>query len=159
MLVAQSVQLFVTPWTVACQAPQSMECSRQEYWSELPFPFPDGLPYPEIEPGSPTLQTDSLLLSHQGSPIYCIAGCLYFLNPYELKTFLYCKACRDHRQFQELFTMTLFPEAVLLPVIVRPFFTPSEQIQGCQEEMWNKRETEDRKSRAKRAACLLCKSL
>ena len=82
MLVAQSVQLFVTPWTVACQAPQSMECSRQEYWSELPFPFPEGLPYPEIELVSPTLQTDYLLLSHQGSTIFCIAGCLYFLNPY-----------------------------------------------------------------------------
>ena len=32
------VQLFVTPWTVVCQAPLSMEFSRQEYWSGLPFP-------------------------------------------------------------------------------------------------------------------------
>ena len=31
------VLLFMTPWTVACQAPLSMEFSRQEYWSELPF--------------------------------------------------------------------------------------------------------------------------
>ena len=35
------VQLFVTPWTVAHQAPLSMDFSRQEYWSELPFPSPD----------------------------------------------------------------------------------------------------------------------
>ena len=34
------VQLFVTPWTVACQAPLSMEFSRQEYWNGLPFPSP-----------------------------------------------------------------------------------------------------------------------
>ena len=34
------VQLFVTPWTVAYQASQSMEFSRQEYWSRLPFPSP-----------------------------------------------------------------------------------------------------------------------
>ena len=34
------VQLFVTHWTVACQAPHSMELSRQEYWSGLPFPSP-----------------------------------------------------------------------------------------------------------------------
>ena len=34
------VQLFVTPWTVAYQAPLSMGFSRQEYWSELPFPPP-----------------------------------------------------------------------------------------------------------------------
>ena len=33
------VQLFATPWTVACQAPLSMGFSRQEYWSGLPFPF------------------------------------------------------------------------------------------------------------------------
>ena len=34
------VWLFATPWTVVYQAPQSMEFSRQEYWSELPFPSP-----------------------------------------------------------------------------------------------------------------------
>ena len=54
------VQLFVTPWTVPYQAPQSMEFSRQEYWSGLPFPSPGDLPYPEIKPGSPTLQSDAL---------------------------------------------------------------------------------------------------
>ena len=32
----------MTPWTVACQAPLSMGFSRQEYWSRLPFPSPDG---------------------------------------------------------------------------------------------------------------------
>ena len=38
------VWLFATPWTVACQAPLSMEFPRQEYWSGLPFPFPGHLP-------------------------------------------------------------------------------------------------------------------
>ena len=38
--VAQSVQLFATPWTAAHQAPPSMGFSRQEYWSALPLPFP-----------------------------------------------------------------------------------------------------------------------
>ena len=37
-----------------------MEFSRQEYWSELPFPSPTDLPVPGIKPGSPTLQADSL---------------------------------------------------------------------------------------------------
>ena len=50
----------MAPWTVACQAPLSMEFSRQEYWSGLPFPTPGDLPDPGIEPGSPTLQADSL---------------------------------------------------------------------------------------------------
>ena len=46
------VQLFATPWTVAHQAPLSMGFSRQEYWSELPFPPPRDLPNPGIEPAS-----------------------------------------------------------------------------------------------------------
>ena len=45
----------------------SKEFSRQEYWSGLPFPFPEVLPNPGIEPSSPTLQADSLPLSHDGS--------------------------------------------------------------------------------------------
>ena len=55
------------PYGGVHQAPLSMECSRQEYWSELPFPSPEDLPDPETESGSPALQADSLLLSHQGS--------------------------------------------------------------------------------------------
>ena len=54
------VRLFATPWTVAYQAPPSMKCSRQEYWSGLPFPSPGDLPNPGIEPGSPTLQANAL---------------------------------------------------------------------------------------------------
>ena len=56
------VQLFVTPWTVAYQAPLSMRFSRQEYWSGLPFPPSGDLPDPGTEPAfpaSPTLQVDS----------------------------------------------------------------------------------------------------
>ena len=60
------VQLFAIPWTVACQAPPSMGFSRQEYWSGLPFPSPGDLPNPGIEPGSPTLQADSLLSQPPG---------------------------------------------------------------------------------------------
>ena len=48
------VQLFATPWTVAHQAPLSMEFSRQAYWSGLPFPSPGDLPNLGIEPGCPT---------------------------------------------------------------------------------------------------------
>ena len=54
------VRLFVTPWTVAYQAPPSMGFSRQECWSGLPFPSPGDLPNPGIEPGSPTLQANAL---------------------------------------------------------------------------------------------------
>ena len=46
------VRLFATPWTVARQAPLSMEFSRQEYWSGLPCPSPGDHPDPEIKPMS-----------------------------------------------------------------------------------------------------------
>ena len=49
------VQLFATPWTVACQASLSMAFSRQEYWSGLPFPIPGDLQNPGIKPTSPAL--------------------------------------------------------------------------------------------------------
>ena len=51
----------MTPWAVAHQAPLSMDFSRQEYWSGLPFPSPRDLPSPGIEHGSPALQADSFL--------------------------------------------------------------------------------------------------
>ena len=47
--------LFLTPWTVACQAPLSMGFSWQEYWSGLPFPSPGHHPAPVIEPASPAI--------------------------------------------------------------------------------------------------------
>ena len=47
------VQLFTIPWTIACQAPLSMELSRQEYWRGLPFPSPGNLPHPGNETLSP----------------------------------------------------------------------------------------------------------
>ena len=62
------VQLFVTLWIVACQAPLSMGFAQQEYWTGLPFPPPGDLLEPGIELVSPVLQVDSIPLSHQGSP-------------------------------------------------------------------------------------------
>ena len=49
------VQLFVTPWTTAHQAPLSMEFSRQEYWSRLQLPTPGDLPDPGLKPASSAL--------------------------------------------------------------------------------------------------------
>ena len=54
------VRLFATPWTIAYKAPLSLEFSRQEYWSGLPFPSPGDLPHPGIEPRYPTLKADTL---------------------------------------------------------------------------------------------------
>ena len=55
--VAQSCPPLCDPMDVAYKVPSSMEFSRQEYWSGLPFPSPGNLPDPGTEPGSPALQT------------------------------------------------------------------------------------------------------
>ena len=54
--MVNSIWLFVTPWTIACQAPLSMGFSRKEYCNGLPFSSPGVLPNPWMEPGSPALQ-------------------------------------------------------------------------------------------------------
>ena len=64
--VLSCVQLLVTPWAGACQAPLSMEFSRQGYWSEFPFLSPGDLPNPRIEPIS---------------CIYCQAGRFFSTDP------------------------------------------------------------------------------
>ena len=66
-LVDELCLTLTTPWTVALQAPLSMEFPGQEYWSGLPFP-PGDLSNLGIEPVSPAWHTDSLPLSGQGSP-------------------------------------------------------------------------------------------
>ena len=55
-VLLRHVWLFVTPWTIACQASLSVEFSRQEYWSGLPFPYPGDLLAQESNPGLMQLQ-------------------------------------------------------------------------------------------------------
>ena len=61
------VRFFMSPWTVACQAPMSLGFPRKKCWNELPFSSPGDLPDLGIKPASPALQVDSLPLSYQGS--------------------------------------------------------------------------------------------
>ena len=63
------VLLLTTTWTVAHQAPLSMEFSRQESWSGLQFSSSGDLPHLGIEPGSPTLQAESFLFGPPGKPL------------------------------------------------------------------------------------------
>ena len=74
------VSLFVTPWTVAYQAPLSMEFSRQEYWCGLPFSLPGDLPNPGIEPRSAALQANSLLPEPPGKPVESVCVCVCVCN-------------------------------------------------------------------------------
>ena len=61
-------QLFVTTWTVACQAPLFMGLPRQESWSGLPFPSPGDLPNPKIKPSSPALAGEFFTTEPSGKP-------------------------------------------------------------------------------------------
>ena len=67
---------LVTLWIAARQDPLSMQLSRQEYCSGLPFPFPGDLPDPGIEPGSPTLEADALTSEPPGKPNKRMKGIL-----------------------------------------------------------------------------------
>ena len=95
--------LFVTQWTEACQAPLSMEFSRQECSSGLPFPSKGGVPDPRIEPIFPTLRQIFYHLSHQGNQIKHIVTlwakavshtCIISLN-FHLKFILF--VCNYHK--------------------------------------------------------------
>ena len=77
------VWLFMTTWTVANQAPPSMWFSRQEYWSGSPFPSPEDLPNPRMEPSSPALQADALTSEPLGKFLYM------YMNPLNLHTTLW----------------------------------------------------------------------
>ena len=75
------VQLFVIPWTLALQAPLSLEFSRQEYWGGLPFPSPGDLPNQGIKPWSPALQADSSPLEPPGNPCRTELDCCEHVDP------------------------------------------------------------------------------
>ena len=76
-------QLFTAPWTLAYQAPLSLEFSRLEYWNSLPFPTPGDLPDPRVKPWSlesPALAGRFLLLHHLGFLVYSYT-ILYLIIP------------------------------------------------------------------------------
>ena len=80
------VRLFVTPWTVAYQAPPSMGFSRQEYWNGVPFPSPGDLPDPGIEPWSPAFQADTLTSEPSGKlwrKVYSNTLFIFFVFSFE----------------------------------------------------------------------------
>ena len=96
------VQVFATAWTVACQAPLSMEFPKQEFWTGWPFPSPGDLPNPGIEPTSPAFAGKFFTPKPLGKPyvqLYrcrhksmcvclCVCVCTYFppLYPVRCKT-------------------------------------------------------------------------
>ena len=69
--VASCVQLFATPWAVACRAPLSVGCPRRECWSGLPFPSAGYHPDPGITPVPPALAGGFFTPEPPGKPLFC----------------------------------------------------------------------------------------
>ena len=87
-LLPSHVQLFVTLWTVACQAFLSMGFPRQDYWNGLPFPSPGDLPDPGMElesPESPSLAGGFFTTEPPGSHVITMymgmLGCTVVSHP------------------------------------------------------------------------------
>ena len=74
-------QLFANPWTIAYQAPLSMEFSRQDYWSGLPSPSPGDLSDPGMEPASPALPADSFTTEPLLKPTILLIALLFLATP------------------------------------------------------------------------------
>ena len=125
VLVTQSCLTLCDPMDcVAHQGPLSMEFSRQEYWSGLPFPSPGDLPHPGIKPGFLALQADSLPCEPPGKPlpVYQFKN----LNP-------------DPRPYLESFNGSLLPtksrSSVFFPTYLfnksAPLDIMREAVQSC----------------------------
>ena len=85
--VLSCVHLFLTPWTVALQAPLSMEFSRQEYWSGLPFLIPEDPPDSGSEPtslASPALAGGLFTTAPPGEPRHIHTTCIKQVNTRDL---------------------------------------------------------------------------
>ena len=102
-------QLFANPWAVVCQAPLSMEFSRQEYSSGLPFPSPGDLPNSWIKPCYPTLQVDSLPSEPPGKPSHIIN--LPFFDKWHFKI-----CSRDHQILNPFKISTLHVSSIVVVV-------------------------------------------
>ena len=75
--VAQSCPTLAIPWAVVCQTPLSIEFSKLEYWSELPFPSPGDLPNPGIKAVSPALVGRVFTTEPSGKPLMLLCCSLF----------------------------------------------------------------------------------
>ena len=96
---------FVTPWTVVLQAPLSVVCPRQDYWSGLSFPSPGDPPDPGIEPTSPALAGRILTTESSGKPFLGFLDISVFFwlcgmwDPSSLTKDQTCAPCNGNSEF------------------------------------------------------------
>ena len=124
---------LATPWTAGFQAFLSMEFSRQEYWSGLPFSSPGDLPDPGIKPRSPALQADSLLTKSPGKPVLW----MLVLNHYGALPFTLVGTVghtgSPKKEVSEVIVIIPQPKERLQVSCPRKIFTAKQQRQDCRE--------------------------
>ena len=128
------VWFFVTPWTVACQAPLSMGIFLARYWRNtgLPCPPPGDLPNPGIEPRSPTLQANSLSSEPPGKP-KLIPGWCQLLAPHLEKQFPHVSSA----QFSlSVMSNSLQPHGLQQARLPCPSPTPGACSNSCSSSQW-----------------------
>ena len=144
------VRLFVTRWTVACQAPPSVGFSRQEYWSGLLFPSPGGLPDPGIEPGSPAFQADALTSELPGKPWWFESPITNLLNAYSLVWLrLLCPTPFTFSVWQAPWKIWKFHNGSL----VRFLSTQTKQLELYQKSLWFFLENQDWGENSSKGCC------
>ena len=87
----QACPTLCNPMDCSCQAPLSIDSSRQGYWSGFPFPAPGGLPEPGIELASPALADRFFIIAPPGKPIFIL---FLFESPCLLRTYSICLGTR-----------------------------------------------------------------
>ena len=129
----------VTPWTVAHQAPLSMEFSRQEYWSGLSCPPPGDLPNPGIEPVSLMFPAFAdglfILLVPPGKPYPVFSNDSihpHFPCPNPIRLYLFSKLCRPspstcmientNSRCQNENSLVVFSFKMLIQILIRMHF-------------------------------------
>ena len=119
------VWLFVTPWTGACQAPLSMEFSRQKYWSGFPFPSPEDLPSPGMEPASHALASRFFTTSATWETINkCLALNYGGIHQLKLKYTFYKLLCEEYTK-EEIYV------GFLLEVYSKEYYGNTEYTYLC----------------------------
>ena len=134
--VASVVSDSATPRTPAQQAALSVEFSRPEYWNVLPFPSPEGLPNPEMEPASPALTGGFSTAEPPGKPCplaYSVLSCSHRITKPDVLNVRLCNLSLPAFRVRTVFPLMAFlaeMESVTLSRVL------SQRPHGEHTEVW-----------------------
>ena len=140
------VQLFMTPCTIARQAPLSIGVSKQEYWIGLPCPPPGDLPNPGIKPRYPTLQADSSPSEPPGKPKNTGVGSLTLIQ----EIFLTQESNRGHLHCRRILYQLGYQGSPVLEAEANS----SKKEQACMEQTETLLKSKENSASRSEASCI-----